>query len=223
VVNDINEAAAAQTCQDIKALGGKVRLVLADVTDADEVQKLVDQAVATYDRLDVMYNNVGGAIPLPFLQTPLEAHHQVMALNFNSVLYGALAALPVMIEQGGGVLLTTSSGAGLGAVNGLATYGAAKCATNSLMGSLAAEYGRQGIRAVSVSAGAMDTPGLRMWADTLPGGFEGFNEKQPIGRVGTAEEIAQVAVFLASDQASFINGATVPVDGAIHALLAAPV
>jgi len=69
----------------------------------------------------------------------------------------------------------------------------------------------------------MDTPGLRTWAETLEGGFEGFNAKQPSGRVGTVDEIANAAVFIASDQASFINGATIPVDGAVHAILAAPV
>jgi len=121
------------------------------------------------------------------------------------------------------VILNTSSGAGLGAVNGLTTYGAAKAGVQALSRGIAAEYGKQGIRANTIAPGAMDTPGLRQWADTLEGGFEGFNSRQPSGRCGTAEEIAKAAVFLASDAASFINGATVPVDGAVHAILAAPV
>ena len=223
VVNDIAEDAAVATVDEIKQAGGEAMAAPADVTDADQVESLVKAACDEYGRLDVMYNNAGGAIPLPFDQSPLELHRQIMALNFDSALYGSLAALKVMLKQDEGVILATSSGAGLGAVRGLATYGAAKAALNSLMGSIAAEYGSQGIRANSISAGAMDTPGLRTWADTLPDGFEGFNAKQPSGRVGTAQEIAEAAVFLASPQASFINGATVPVDGAVHALLAAPV
>ncbi|MGC6511894.1 MAG: SDR family NAD(P)-dependent oxidoreductase [Parvibaculales bacterium] len=223
VVNDIDAALAQATVDDITAFGGTATAVAADVTQQAQVKTLVAEAVSRHGGLDVMFNNAGGAMPMPFHQTPMETHEQIVALNFNSVLYGSLAALDIMLEQGHGVILATSSGAGLGAVNGLATYGAAKAAINSLMGSLAAEYGRAGIRACSICAGAMDTPGLRMWAETLEGGLAGFNAKQPSGRVGTAEEIAEVAVFLSSHHARFINGATVPVDGAVHALLAAPV
>ena len=223
VVNDIREDLANVTVEQITSSGGTAMTVVADVTQAEQVENLVTQAVQTYGSLDVMFNNAGGAFPMPFDTTPLEVHQNIMALNFNSVLFGSLAALPIMLKQGSGVILCTSSGAGLGAVRGLGTYGAAKAAINSLMGALAAEYGGQGIRANSISAGAMDTPGLRQWADTLEGGFDGFNAKQPTGRVGTAEEIAKAAAFLASDGASFINGATIPVDGAVHAMLAAPV
>ncbi len=223
IANDINPKSASRTVADIEADGGSARAIAADVTDAADVQRLVREAQDAFGRIDVMYNNAGGAIPLPFADTPIEAHAEVMALNFSSVLFGVHAVLPIMLEQGEGVILTTSSGAGLGAVSGLATYGAAKAAINSLVGSIAAEYGRHGIRAVSISAGAMDTPGLRSWAETLPGGFQDFCAKQPVGRVGTADEIARVATFLASARASFINGATVPVDGGVHALLAAPV
>ena len=223
VVNDIDESLAQVTVDEISAFGGTATAMVADVTKQDDVQALVAYAVKHYGGLDIMFNNAGGAMPAPFHQTPMATHEQIIALNFNSVLYGSLAALDIMLKQGHGVILATSSGAGLGAVNGLATYGAAKAAINSLMGSLAAEYGRMGIRACSISAGAMDTPGLRAWAETLEGGLAGFNAKQPSGRVGTPEEIAEVAVFLSSHHARFINGATVPVDGAVHALLAAPV
>jgi len=222
-VNDIRKDLAVATVKQIEETGGKAIACVADVTKQSQVETMIKDVVEAFGSLDVMFNNAGGAFPMPFDTTPLEIHENIMALNFNSVLYGSLAALPIMLEQGSGVILATSSGAGLGAVKGLATYGAAKAGINSLMGSLAAEYGKQGIRANSISAGAMDTPGLRQWADTLDGGFEGFNNKQPSGRVGTAEEIAKAAVFLASDGASFINGATIPVDGAVHALLAAPV
>ncbi|MGC6472901.1 MAG: SDR family NAD(P)-dependent oxidoreductase [Parvibaculales bacterium] len=223
LVNDIDEALAQATVDEITGFGGTASAMVADVTQQSEVKSLVAEAVQRHGALDVMFNNAGGALPMPFHQTPMETHEQIIALNFNSVLYGSLAALDIMLEQGQGVILATSSGAGLGAVNGLATYGAVKAAVNSLMGSLGAEYGRMGIRACSICAGAMDTPGLRAWAETLEGGLAGFNAKQPSGRVGTAQEIAEVAVFLSSSHARFINGAKVPVDGAVHALLAAPV
>lgn len=222
-VNDIRPDLAEATAAEINAAGGTAQVVVADVTKSDDVQKLVDSAVEAYGSLDVMFNVAGGAFPMPFDTTPLEVDHNIMALNLHSVIFGTKAVLPVMLKQGKGVILSTSSGAGLGAVNGLATYGACKAGVQALSRSIAAEYGKQGIRAVTIAPGAMETPGLRTWADTLEGGFEGFAAKQPMGRCGHAEEIASAAVFLASDDASFINGNTIPVDGAVHAILAAPV
>jgi len=223
IVNDVREDLAKATHDEIFEAGGISNPVVGDVTKAADVQSLVDAAVDMYGALDVLMNVAGGAFPMPFDATPLEVDHNILALNLNSVIYGAKAALPIMLKQGHGVFLSTSSGAGLGAVKGLATYGAAKAGVQALSRSIAAEYGNQGIRANTIAPGAMDTPGLRQWAETLDGGFDGFNAKQPTGRVGTAEEIAKTAAFLASDGASFINGATIPVDGAVHAILAAPV
>ncbi len=223
IVNDIEPELAAGTAEAIAAAGGSVIIALADVTDAEQVQSVITAATDEFGSLDVLFNVAGGAMPQPFVSASLEEDHQIIAVNLLSAIYGTKAALPIMIEQGGGVILSTSSGAGLGAVNGLATYGAAKAGVQALMGSIAAEYGKQGIRANTIAPGAMDTPGLRQWTETLEGGFAGFNAKQPSGRCGTAEEIAKAAVFLASDNASFINGTTIPVDGAVHAILAAPV
>ena len=223
IVNDIREDLATATTEQITKNGGTATIFVADVTKSEEVQNLVDTAVKTYGSLDVMFNVAGGAFPMPFDTTPLDVDHNIIALNLHSAIFGTKAALPVMLKQGKGVIMSTSSGAGLGAVSGLATYGAAKAGVQALSKSIAAEYGKQGIRALTIAPGAMDTPGLRQWAETLDGGYEAFNAKQPSGRCGTAEEIATAAVFLASDGASFINGATIPVDGAVHAILAAPV
>lgn len=223
IVNDIRADLAQGTADAITEAGGTAKVVTGDVTNAKDVQALVNACVETYGSLDIMFNVAGGAFPMPFDSTPFELDHNIIALNLNSVIYGTKAALPVMLKQGKGVIMSTSSGAGLGAVNGLATYGAAKAGVQALSRSIAAEYGKQGIRAITIAPGAMETPGLRTWADTLEGGFEGFSAKQPMGRCGTAEEIAKAAVFLASDAASFINGNTIPVDGAIHAILSAPV
>ena len=156
------------------------------------------------------------------LDIELEEFERLMALNFNAVYYGTRTALKVMLPQGGGCILSTTSGAGHGAVPGLAVYGCAKAAVNSLMRSVAAEYGREGIRAVTISPGAMETPGLVSWLETRPGGVKGYNDAQPQGRLGRPAEIADAATYLASEYASFINGAVVPVDGGVQALLAMP-
>jgi NAD(P)-dependent dehydrogenase (short-subunit alcohol dehydrogenase family) len=222
IVNDIKAESAAGVVREIVQAGGQAQVYAADVTDSAQVDALVDLAVATYGRLDVMFNNAGGAFPTPMLDIDNAEYRRLMALNFDSVYYGTVAALRVMLPAGGGCILATTSGAGLGAVPGLAVYGGAKAAVISLMRSVAVEYGQQGIRANAIAPGAMDTPGLRAWAETLPGGLKAYNDAQPSGRLGRPEEIADAAVFLGSERASFINGAVVPVDGAVHALLATP-
>jgi 3-oxoacyl-[acyl-carrier protein] reductase len=132
-----------------------------------------------------------------------------------------MEVLPVMVDAGGGVILSTTSGAGTGAVNGIAVYGAARAGVNSLMRSIAVEYGRRGVRANAIAPSAA-SPGMVEWLKTLPGGVEGHAAKQPMGRMGTPEDIASVAIFLASEHAGFINGVVLPVDGGIEAMLAVP-
>ena len=138
------------------------------------------------------------------------------------VFYGVHAALPLMLNQGSGVILATTSGAGINAVPGLMAYGAAKAGIISLVRNVAVEFGASGIRANAISPGAMDTPPLRQYIETLPGGAEGYVGEMPSGRLGTPEEIAKAAVFLASDEASYINGVCLPVDGGTTSLLAQP-
>ncbi|MCX2979664.1 SDR family oxidoreductase [Halieaceae bacterium IMCC14734] len=225
IVNDIKADDAATVVREIVAGGGQATVGVGDMTDPVQVDALIELAVTTYGSLDVMFNNAGGAFPTPMLDIDHAEYRRLMALNFDSVYYGTMAALRVMVPAGAGCILSTAStasGAGLGAVAGLAVYGSAKAAVISLMRSVAIEYGQQGIRANAISPGAMDTPGLRAWLETLPGGVDAYNDAQPSGRLGRPEEIADVAVFLASARASFINGAVVPVDGAVHALLATP-
>ena len=117
------------------------------------------------------------------------------------------------------MIINTTSSAGTGAVIGLGVYGAAKAGVNSLTRSIAIEYGRQGIRANAIAPSAA-SEGMRAWLRTLPGGEEGFEAKQPMGRLGDPREMAEVVAYLASPYASFINGVRIPVDGGIEAMLA---
>lgn len=124
-----------------------------------------------------------------------------------------------MVKQGGGVILNTTSSAGTGVVDDLGVYGAAKAGVNSLTRSTAIEYGQKGIRANAIAPSA-GSDGMKMWLEALPGGVEGFAATQPMGRLGEPKEIAEVAAYLGSDYASFINGVRIPVDGGIEAMLA---
>jgi len=221
-VNDLKPEPAQAVADEIVRAGGRAAAHPADVTSAEAVGALVARAVAEQGRLDILFSNAGGALPKRTHETSLDEYHAIIALNLNAVFYGVRAALPVMMRQKKGVMLTTSSGAGLNAVADLAIYGAAKAAVINLMRNIAVEYGSYGIRANTIAPGPMDTPGLRAFLATLPGGADPFTSQVPSGRLGTGEDIAAAAVFLASDEASFVNGAVLPVDGAVHARLASP-
>lgn len=222
VASDIDGAALDETVRQIAAAGGNAIAQVADVTQAAQVQQLVDTAVQKHGRLDVMFNNAGGAFPQPTHEMSLDTYRHIIALNLDSVFFGTHAALPVMLRQGFGTLLSTTSGAGLNCVLGLAAYGAAKAGVINLMKNIAVEYGPRGIRANTLSPGAMDTPGLQAWLGTFENGPARYAAQIPSGRLGTPDDIALAAVFLASDAAQYINGVVLPVDGGIHARLATP-
>lgn len=222
VVNDLNAAQAAATVTAIEQAGGRAVAKPADVTDSDQVRALVEDTAAQFGRLDILFNNAGGAFPKATHETSIDEYKKIIALNLDSTFFGIHAALPIMMRQRAGTILSTTSGAGLNVVLQLAAYGAAKAGVINLTRNIAVEYGPYGIRANVISPGPMDTPGLRAWLDTTPGGAAHYAKQIPSGRLGTAEDIAAVAAFLAADESFFVNGAVVPVDGAIHAQLATP-
>ncbi len=222
VVNDIDARAARKTAEEIATAGGRAVDHVADVTKPEEVEALVARTKRDFGRVDVFFNNAGGAIPEPTESVSLLEYRRLIALNLDSVFFGTQCALRVMMEQRKGCILMTTSGAGLRAVRHLAVYGMAKAGVISLARSIAADYGRYGIRANAISPGPMATPGFLAWLATVRDGLRRFEAQVPTGRLGTPEDIAQAAVFLASDEASFINGVTLPVDGGVHAVFASP-
>ncbi len=222
IVNDINAANVDKVTAEIVAAGGKAVAHSCDVTDPDAVQAMVDRSVGEFGRLDVLYANAGGAMPKPTHLTSNEEYRFIIALNQDAVFYGITAALPVFMQQKSGLFLTTASGAGQNGVVDLAAYGAAKAAVINLMRVIAVEYGGMGIRANAISPGPMGTENMRGWLNTLEGGAAAFEAQVPSGRLGTAEDIAVAAAFLATDEAFFINGVCLPVDGAVSAQLASP-
>lgn len=222
VVNDLDAAAASSVVEEIAARGGRACALAADVTQPDTGDGLVAHAVEQFGSLSIFHANAGGATPQPTEQTPDALYREIMNLNLDAVWLGAQAALRSMLPAGGGAIIVTSSGAGLGAAYGLAAYGAAKAAVLQLVRSLAVEYGSRGIRANAVVPGPIETPAFRAWAETLPGGLAHFAAQVPQGRLGRAEDIAEAVAFLASDAASYINGVALPVDGGVVAKLASP-
>lgn len=222
VVNDVRADPARAVAQAITAAGGRAIDHVADVTVPEQVDALVDRARREFGRLDVFWSNAGGAVPEPTESVSVAEYQRLIALNLDAVFYGTQSALRVMLEQRSGSILMTTSGAGLRAVRHLAVYGMAKAGVISLARSIAADYGRFGIRANAISPGPMATPQFLAWLDTVRDGLRRFEAQVPVGRLGTPEDIAHAAVFLASDEASFVNGVTLPVDGGVHAVFAAP-
>jgi NAD(P)-dependent dehydrogenase (short-subunit alcohol dehydrogenase family) len=221
VVNDLESEAALRVVAEIERVGGQARSAPGDVTRPETAEALADTAVAVFGKLDIFHNNAGGAMPTPIEAMDPARWRRDLELNLDSVWYGTRAALRIMLPQRRGCILTTSSGAGLGAVHGLSAYGAAKAAVINLMRSVALEYGQHGIRANAICPGTMETPGLRAWLDTQPG-RDRFANGIPLRRLGFPEEIANAALFLASDEASYVTGAALVVDGGIASTLAVP-
>lgn len=222
VVADIDPATCEDTVRAIESAGGRAVSHPTNVTDSAAVEALVDRAVSEFGKLDIMFNNAGGATPQPTQEVSDEKFRKVVALNLDGVFFGTRAALRVMVPQKSGCLLTTTSGAGLGAVPGFAAYGMAKAGVINLTKSIAAEFGPVGIRSNVIAPGPIGSEGFLAYLSTVEGLREKMEGGVPIRRLGTAEDIASAALFLASDEASYITGAVVPVDGGLASIYPAP-
>jgi NAD(P)-dependent dehydrogenase (short-subunit alcohol dehydrogenase family) len=222
VVNDINRDTAAQTVDEIRAAGGMAEAHPADVTSRQDVDALVESTVVRHGRLDIIHNNAGGGTTVPILEMSDEHFLHDIELNLHSVFFGIRAALRVMVPQGRGSIISTSSGAGLGAVPGLAAYGSAKAAVIMLTRCAAVEYAHTGVRVNAIAPGSMGTPAFGQWLDSMPVGLAGYEAQIPQNRLGRADEIADAAAWLASDESSYVNGAVIPVDGGCWAKFASP-
>lgn len=222
VVSDIHAANTKETAEAITRAGGRAISHPADVTDSAQVDALVERAVAEFGRLDIMWNNAGGALPEETHTVADEEYRQVVQLNMDGVFFGTRAALRVMLPQKSGSILITTSGAGLGAVPGLATYGMAKAAVINLAKSVAYEYGEFGIRANVVSPGPIASEGFMQFLNSVEGLRAKMEDGVPARRLGEPEDIAHAALFLASDEAKYVSGVVVPVDGGISSLYPSP-
>jgi NAD(P)-dependent dehydrogenase (short-subunit alcohol dehydrogenase family) len=153
---------------------------------------------------------------------PDELWRAVFAVTLDATFFGIRAAIPVMAAQGGGSIINTSSAAGLGGVASLAAYGTAKAGVIALTKTAALETAARRIRVNTICPGSIDTPPLGAFVDSLPGGRAAFERGIPARRIGLPDEIASVALFLASDESSYVTGAVLVADGGVAAMLGAP-
>jgi meso-butanediol dehydrogenase/(S,S)-butanediol dehydrogenase/diacetyl reductase len=192
-----------------------------DVTDETQVQALVDRAIALHGRIDVLVNNAGimGFGTLPSLETA--EWHRVLDIDLNSVFYGCKAGIAAMQRQGGGVIVNTASISGIAGDYATPSYNAAKAGVVNLTRALAIEHADQAIRVNCVCPGPIETP-MTAVVKTVPGLEEEYAQAIPMGRLGTAAEVAGVIAFLASDDAAYMTGTATVVDGGLTACTGQP-
>ncbi len=211
---DINEDALRAANDELTSAGQQALAVVCDVSDEDQVAALVDRTVATYGRLDMAFNNAGIQVPpSDAADEPAGIFERVNAINLRGVWACMKHELRQMREQGSGAIVNCSSLGGLVGLPGRASYHASKHGVLGLTKSAALEYAPRGIRINAVCPGTIDTP---MVADMEAKGELDMAEairNQPIGRLGTADEIAAAVLWLCSPGASFVVGVALPVDG----------
>ncbi|MDH4145642.1 MAG: glucose 1-dehydrogenase [Acidimicrobiia bacterium] len=185
-----------------------------DVSSEEEWAATVAECRERFGRLDVLVNNAGIAFTSPIAEHTLADYERLVAVNQVGVFLGIRAAIAPMSDVGGGSIVNISSGAGIRATKYMIGYAATKYAVTGMTAAAALELARYGIRVNSIHPGVIDTP---MVASNTPEMTAGMIRQTPLRRLGEADEIARVALFLASDESSYMTGAHVPVDGGITA------
>lgn len=216
VVADLDSAAAGVTEGEIGREGGTAIGVVADVTREEDVGKLVDRTLQIFGPPTVLLNNAATTSFGTLAESPAEELDRVLAVNVRSAWVCARAVIPLMRDTGGGAIVNMSSITGIVGAPGMAAYSTSKGAIITFTRTLALELADDGIRVNCICPASIDTPMLQASFDRLPdpAAARARNVKRhPLGRLGTADEVAKLALFLASDDASFITGATYVIDG----------
>ena len=208
-----HEDAAQKVLDKIEAAGGKGLVVGADVSDPKEVEAMVQQATDAFGRLDIMVNNAGMEHKMPFLETPFEVWQETIAVNLTGAWLGCQAAAQQMVAQGeGGRIINVSSVHEDLAMPTNAPYCATKGGVRMLMRTLAVELAPHKITVNNIAPGAIETP-MDAPLEQNPDEMKELLSEIPLGRMGKPEEVANLALFLASDDSSYVTGSTLFVDG----------
>ena len=214
---DVNESAAAQTASEIIAIGGRAIGLKADVSKADEVAEMFRRTVQEFGRLNVVYNNAGIVEETTELeQIDDDVFDRVIAIDLRGVFLGMKYALPHLIAAGGGSIINTGSVAGLTSFRGAPAYTAAKAGVVALSKLAGLQWAKYKIRVNAICPGPIFTPLAQAIHKRMTGRELRVDSRMPLSasnRLGTAEEVARVALFLASDEASFVNTAAINIDG----------
>ena len=211
IVSDINEKGGMETVDTVRKTGGKASFVKADVSVAEECRKLTEETIRVYNRLDIAFNNAGiGGEMNPVADMSLDGWQKVINVNLNSVFYCMKYEIPLMLKSGHGAIVNMSSILGQVGFANSAAYVAAKHGVVGLTKNAAIEYARQGIRVNAIGPAFINTPLLSVLDDQIKTALTALH---PIGRMGEAREVAELVIWLSSDNASFVTGSYYAIDG----------
>ncbi|HEX6229210.1 MAG TPA: glucose 1-dehydrogenase [Solirubrobacterales bacterium] len=214
VVVDVDAATAKETANAIDAAGGTAIAVPTDVADSDAVEAMAATALERFGRVDVLINNAGVLDDYePAAETSDETWNRVLGVNLNGAFFASRALIPQMLELGGGAIVNVSSTAGLNGGNGGAAYTTSKHALIGFTRQLCFDYARKGIRCNAICPGAVETGMTKEIFSSGDAEVMKAVESAPIGRWAQPEELATAALYLACDDATFVNGAVLVVDG----------
>ena len=219
-VVDVRGERAGQTAALVRDAGGRAQAFTCDVRDLAGVEAAVAAVLGAFGRIDSLFNDAGTTRPGSVLTVSLEDWDMVLDVNLRGTFNVSRAVLPHMLQRGSGAIINMGSVDGLAGDANMAAYNAAKAAVVNLSRSMAIDFGPRGIRTNCICPGAIGTPVvLRMFTDERRAAMEAAT---PLRRIGRPDDIAAVAVFLASDDAAFINGATIVADGGLMARTGMP-
>lgn len=212
-VVDINAEGSSETAASIVAAGGDAFAVHGDVADSASVQKAVAEVLAHFGTIDILVNNAGVVGELkPVHEVSEESWDFVMGVDMKGVFLCSKYVIPTMLAKGKGVIINIASVSGFLASATGVEYTAAKHGVTGLTKQLAYDYGHQGIRSIAIGPGVIETPLTKDW--TCEGGpFHELTMQAPAGRYGRPVDVARLVCFLASDEADFMHGHTIPIDG----------
>lgn len=222
IIAEWDEQKGKEVEKEIAAEGGEACFIETDVSNEESVSRLVNQVLDRFGKIDILFNNAGIGFSSRnkytmdrLTETPLEDWNQILSINLNSVYLLSKYVIPIMKEHGGGSIINNASLNGIIGITGADAYTASKGGIVSLTRSMAVDYGKFNIRVNCICPGAIDTP---MIADVVKDQrFSNHFTGNPLGRIGKPEEIAHAALFLASDESSYITGLIMPVDGGLSA------
>jgi NAD(P)-dependent dehydrogenase (short-subunit alcohol dehydrogenase family) len=211
---DILEQDNQETARMIMDLGGHALAITCDVARNDDVRRALDETVKTFGRLDFAFNNAGIEYAFkPAAEITEEEWDRIIDIDLRGVFLCMKHEIPLMLKQGGGAIVNTSSGAGVKGFKGGASYVAAKHGVVGLTKAAALDYAQSNIRINAVCPGIIDTSMMQRFSGGTPEGRQTVIAQEPVGRMGTPDEIAAAVVWLCSDTASFVVGSAMVVDG----------
>jgi NAD(P)-dependent dehydrogenase (short-subunit alcohol dehydrogenase family) len=214
VVADVSEQGNQETARMVEEAGGRALAVRCDVSRAEDVKAALDKAVEAFGRLDCAFNNAGVEQPITATADLTEEEwDRIVSINLRGVFLCMKHEIPLMLRQGGGAIVNTSSGAGVKGFAGQAAYCAAKYGIVGLSKAAALDYAKSNIRINAVCPGIIETPMMDRFSGGTPEGRARVIAQEPIGRMGKPEEIAAAVIWLCSDAAAFVVGHAMVIDG----------